>query len=87
MPFPKIICIRAGATEVPSQIHKKKCKPLPALWHGVIFQVARLVHASASPATILANDHVIQAQLLHAAQNLHLLIPNVLSIQADLQGV
>jgi len=59
----------------------------PASGHCVIIQVAWVVDPFALPSSVLANDYIVQAQLLHALQHLHLLIPNVLCVQTHLRTV
>ena len=58
-------------------------QPGPALGDSVVVQVAGL-GALAHAAAVLAHHDVVQAQLLHAAQHLHLLVANVLRVQAHL---
>lgn len=45
-----------------------------------------MIDPLALPPSVLANDHIVQAELLHALQHLHLLIADVLSIQAHLHA-
>ena len=58
----------------------------PARWHGVVIQVAWLIGALALPPRYWPITTSSRLQLLHAAQHLHLLIADVLGIQAHLHA-
>mmetsp|Transcript_17395 Transcript_17395/g.52121 ORF Transcript_17395/g.52121 Transcript_17395/m.52121 type:complete len:381 (-) Transcript_17395:766-1908(-) len=65
--------------------HRAKRGAQAASWHGVVIQVARqaLAGTLAAPPPVLTYHHVGHGHLLHAAQHLHLLVADVLRVQAD----
>ena len=75
-------CALAGFSSILSYLRGDT----PARWHGVVIKVAWVIDPLALPPSVLANDHIVQAELLHALQHLHLLIADVLGIQAHLHA-